>query len=115
MGHYYSGQYDEADHWFAEAVERAPAVQQWLVAASSLAYRSLIAGTRGDQSEQGRLAKSAVTLAEDRSIDDIDGEVYLALGEDLRLAENSTMLAPSWSGGSRCCVTSASLSTSRTP
>ena len=28
-------------------------------------------------------AKSAVTLAEDRSIDDIDGEVYLALGEDL--------------------------------
>ena len=83
MGHYYSGQYDEADQWFAEAVERAPAVQQWLVAASSLAYRSLIAGTRGDQSEQGRLAKSAVTLAEDRSIDDIDGEVYLALGEDL--------------------------------
>lgn len=63
--------------------ERAPAVQQWLVAASSLAYRSLIAGTRGDQSEQGRLAKSAVTLAEDQSIDDIDGEVYLALGEDL--------------------------------
>lgn len=83
MGHYYSGQYDEADRWFAEAVERAPAVQQWLVAASSLAYRSLIAGTRGDQSEQGRLAKSAVTLAEDQSIDDIDGEVYLALGEDL--------------------------------
>ena len=83
MGHYYSGQYDEADPRFKEAAERAPDFQQWLVGASSLAYRSLIAGMRGEQSEQGRLAKSAIALVDDRSIGDIDGEAFLAMGEYL--------------------------------
>ena len=82
MGRYYSGEYDEADRWFTEASDQAPEVPQWLVAASSLAYRSLIAGLRGEQSEQGRLAKSAIELAEAQSIDD-DGEAYLALGQYL--------------------------------
>ena len=44
MGLYYRGEFAEADRWFAESVTLAPASGQWLVAGSSLAYRSLIAG-----------------------------------------------------------------------
>ena len=47
MGLYFRGEPGEADRWFAESAALAPASAQWPAGASSLAYRSLIAGELG--------------------------------------------------------------------
>jgi LuxR family maltose regulon positive regulatory protein len=83
LGQYFSGQFDEADRWFTESADLAPNEGQWIVAASSLAYRSLIAGIHGQMLEQHSLADAAVALARERSIDKVHGEVFVALGESL--------------------------------
>ena len=83
MGCYYRGDLDEADRWFDEAVEVAFRTERWLVAASGLAYRSLIAGERSERDEQRRLAETACELARERGVDEIRGEVHVALGVSL--------------------------------
>jgi tetratricopeptide (TPR) repeat protein len=83
MGLYFHGEFGEADRWFAESAALAPASGQWLVAGSSLAYRSLIAGERGRLEEQRLLAEQATELVRERGIGDVDGEAPLALGVSL--------------------------------
>ncbi len=77
---YYSGDLDGAERWFAEAVEAGSSAERWLVAASGLAYRSLIAGERGRRDEQRQLAEEAADLARDRGLEEIGGEVHVAVG-----------------------------------
>jgi len=83
MGLYFGGEFGEADRWFAESAGLAPASGQWLVAGSSLAYRSLIAGQRGRLEEQRLLAEQAMELVRERGIEEVDGEAPLALGVSL--------------------------------
>ncbi len=86
MGRYFHGEFDQADRWFEECVTLAPASEQWLVAGSSLAYRSLIAGEQDRHEDQQRLAEQATELARDRGLEEVDGEVPLALGVSLAAA-----------------------------
>src|SRR5262249_54242795 len=106
MGCYYRGELDEADRWFAAAVEAGSSRQRWLVTASALAYRSLIAGGRARPAEQQDLADAAAVLARDRDVEEIRGEVDVALGVSLavggkfdqalpRLAHGVAVLRPS--------------------
>src|SRR5262245_9513112 len=44
---YHTGAFDEADRWLTESTELAPLRQQWRVAGTALALRSLIEGERG--------------------------------------------------------------------
>lgn len=83
MGLYFSGRFDEADRWFAECADLAPLSEMWLVAASSLAHRSFIAGEQGRLEEQRVLAERAADLARERGVESIDGEVPLALATAL--------------------------------
>ena len=82
-GSYYQGSLDEADRWLAEAYALAPASEQWVVAGSALAYRSLIAGDQGRGEEQQRLAEEATAFASEHDIVEIDGEIPVALGASL--------------------------------
>ena len=67
-GQYFRGEFGEADPWFAESVALAPASGQWMAGASSLAYRSLIAGEQGRLEDQRMLAEQAVEFAREHSI-----------------------------------------------
>ena len=80
MGLYFRGHFDEAHGWFAEAAALAPPAEQWLVAASSLAYLSLLAGEQGRVEEQRLFAEQATKLGRERGVDEVDGEVHLAMG-----------------------------------
>ena len=79
FGLYFRGELDEADPWFEECIALAPASEQWLAAGSSLAYRSLIAGDRGRLEEQQRFAEEATEMARERHLEEVDGEIPLAL------------------------------------
>jgi len=83
MGRYLRGEFAEADRWFAESAALAPASGQWIVAGSSLAYRSLIAGGQGRPDDQWLLAEQATELVRERGIGEVDGEAPLALGVSL--------------------------------
>jgi LuxR family transcriptional regulator, maltose regulon positive regulatory protein len=82
-GLYFRGEFGEADRWFAESAALAPASAQWVVGASSLAYRSLIAGERGDLGEQRLLAERATELMRKRGTEMANGMVPSALGVSL--------------------------------
>ncbi|HVP74669.1 MAG TPA: LuxR C-terminal-related transcriptional regulator [Gaiellaceae bacterium] len=84
-GRYYNGDHDEADRWFKESASLAHTREQWVVGASSLAYRSFIAGDRGQHEEQRLIAEEAAALARDHGLDELNGLVHVALG--LSLAE----------------------------
>jgi ATP/maltotriose-dependent transcriptional regulator MalT len=83
MSLYYRGEFGEAGRWFAEAVALAPASQQWVIAAASLAYRSLIAGEQGRVHEQHLLAGQANDLMREHGTEELIGAVPLALGVSL--------------------------------
>jgi len=83
IGLYYKGELGEADAWFADSVAVAPASARWLAIASSLAYRSLIAGELGRLDEQQLLAEQATDLVEQRGTAKANGVVPLALGVSL--------------------------------
>jgi LuxR family maltose regulon positive regulatory protein len=83
MGLYFSGHFDEADRWFAESADLAPLSGMWIVGASSLAHRSLVAGDQGRLDEQRALAEQAAELARERGVEAIDGEVPTALATSL--------------------------------
>jgi LuxR family transcriptional regulator, maltose regulon positive regulatory protein len=80
MGLYWQGESGEADAWFAESAALAPAAGRWVAGASSLAYRSLIAGEQGRPEDQQILAEQATELAREHGLQDAAGEVPLALG-----------------------------------
>jgi LuxR family maltose regulon positive regulatory protein len=83
MCSYYRGDRDGADRWFREAFDAGAANEQWLIAASSLAYLSLIAGDRGQTDEQRMRAEQAATVARERGIEEMTGEVHVAMGDAL--------------------------------
>jgi ATP/maltotriose-dependent transcriptional regulator MalT len=74
---YYRGDVDAADGWFDETAQVGTRAERWLVTASALAYRSLIAGERGRSDEQRCLAEEAAEVARD-GLDEIPGEVHVA-------------------------------------
>jgi LuxR family transcriptional regulator, maltose regulon positive regulatory protein len=81
---YRQGELGEADCWFAESLALAPSppCAGLPVTASSLAYRSLIAGDRGDFDRQRTLAEQATDLVRARGAEKA-GVVPLALGVSL--------------------------------
>jgi ATP/maltotriose-dependent transcriptional regulator MalT len=81
--YYYRGDLDDADREFAEAAGAGPAHERWVVTASALAYRSLIAGNRGQGDEQRLLAEQAATLARERELVELNGDVDVAVGASL--------------------------------
>ena len=83
MGLYFRGEPGEADRWFAESAALAPASAQWPAGASSLAYRSLIAGELGRLEEQRMLAEQAAELVREHGTEKASGVVPLALGASL--------------------------------
>jgi LuxR family transcriptional regulator, maltose regulon positive regulatory protein len=83
VGLYFRGEPGEADQWFAESAALAPASAQWPAGASSLAYRSLIAGELGHPGEQRMLAEQATELVREHGTEKASGAVPLALGVSL--------------------------------
>jgi LuxR family maltose regulon positive regulatory protein len=83
MGLYFRGEPGEADRWFAESAALAPGSVQWPAAASSLAYRSLIAGELDRIEEQRMLAEGAADLVREYGTEKASGVVPLALGVSL--------------------------------
>ena len=83
MGLYFRGEPGEADRWFAESAALAPASAHWPAGASSLAYRSLIAGELGRLEEQQMLAAGAAELVRAHGTEKASGVVPLALGVSL--------------------------------
>lgn len=73
---YFSGRVDEADRWFEAS---APPAAAWIVGAASVAYRSLIAGEQGRLADQASFAEQAATLARETGVEEVVGEVFLAL------------------------------------
>jgi LuxR family maltose regulon positive regulatory protein len=66
----FRGQFADADAWFVEATDMAPTRDQWLVACTGYAYRSLIAGHRGDVVMQRELARMATVTAREHGLED---------------------------------------------
>ena len=99
MAHFFRGEFAEAGPWFAQASGLAPPAGMWIIAASALAYQSLVAGEEGDVERQERFAEQATQLARERGVEDIDGEVPLASGASLaargKLVEAWPLLAES--------------------
>ena len=83
MALYFRGELGEADRWFAESATLAPASAQWPAGASSLAYRSLIAGELDRIEEQQMLAEGAADLIREHGTEKASGVVPLALGVSL--------------------------------
>ena len=83
VGLYFRGEPGEAGRWFAESAALAPASGQWPAGASSLAYRSLIAGEAGRLEEQRMLAEGAAELVREHGTEKASGVVPLALGVSL--------------------------------
>jgi LuxR family maltose regulon positive regulatory protein len=88
IARFYGGDVDSADGWFDEAARIASRTERWLVTASALAYRSLIAGERGVSDEQGWLAEEAEEIARERGLEEVPGEVHVALGFALEAQED---------------------------
>jgi ATP/maltotriose-dependent transcriptional regulator MalT len=81
---YFDGRPDEADRWLAESAELAPLHEQWRVAATSLAYRSLLAGDEDRLGQQVLLADQALALARERGLEEVDGDALVAFGASLQ-------------------------------
>jgi len=106
FGHYYQGDFQEAERWFIECLAVAPGSEQWLVAGSSLAYRSMIAGEQGRSADRRRLAEQGAQFVRDRGLESVVGEVPLALAassladgraeEALGFAERATDVLRGW-------------------
>ncbi len=79
----FRGQFTQADTWFVEATELAPASGQWLVVCAGLAYRSLIAGQSGLIDLQAQLAEQAIAVEREQGLQDVAAGPSLALGASL--------------------------------
>jgi len=83
MASYYRGDPEGADRWFDETVRTGRPAGRWLVTASGLAYRSVIAGERGELQEQRALADVAAGVARENGLEEICGEMHVAVGSAL--------------------------------
>ena len=81
-GLYFSGELDEADRWLAESAALAPAREQWLSPRRRwpTARRR---GRAGRLDEQELLADEAADLAREHGLEEVVGEVLVALGVSL--------------------------------
>ena len=77
------GEPDEADRWLVEAIEVAIAQRRWLLASSSLAIASLLAGDRLRFEEQAALAEEAFAMAEEHALSRVAFAPQLAIGTSL--------------------------------
>jgi LuxR family maltose regulon positive regulatory protein len=82
-GCYYGGEFDESDRWFAEGADRSVGAGLWTSAVAGLAYRSLMAGDRGQPEEQRRLVEQAEEIARAHGIDESSGTLCTALSASL--------------------------------
>jgi ATP/maltotriose-dependent transcriptional regulator MalT len=80
IAHYFGGELEAADRRFDETVQTGLRDERWLVVASALAYRSLIAGEREQLDEQLLLADEAADVARERGLEETRGEVHVAAG-----------------------------------
>jgi LuxR family maltose regulon positive regulatory protein len=80
---YRSGEFEEADEWLAQAAELTLSREQWRWAVSSLSTRSLVAGELGRSDEQALHAQQAVALARRHGLEEVEGELFGALGASL--------------------------------
>jgi LuxR family maltose regulon positive regulatory protein len=83
MACYYGGDFESADRCFSETVAVGLPRELWGLCASALAYRSFIAGERGQIGEQQWLAEDAAELAREHGLDERTGEVHAAFGASL--------------------------------
>jgi LuxR family transcriptional regulator, maltose regulon positive regulatory protein len=83
MCRYYRGDLEGAERSFADTVEAAASREWWLLTASALAYRSLIAGERGERALQRLFAERAATLAQEHGLEEASCDVHVASGESL--------------------------------
>jgi len=80
---YFSGEFDEADRWLKQAMAPALALGQWRIAVVAFARASLIAGALGRVVEQDLFACEALQVAQDHDLEEVEGELYAALGASL--------------------------------
>jgi LuxR family maltose regulon positive regulatory protein len=99
LDEYGRGELAEADRWFAEAVELSARTGQVLAGGSSMGYRSLIAGERGDKDAQLRLADQALEFMRVHGLEDVGVDAWHAVGVALagqgRFVEARPVLARS--------------------
>ena len=93
-GLYCRGEPEEADPWFEEAAASGTPVEQWIVVGSALAYRSIIAGERGMGEQQQHLAEDAAEIGRASGVDEITGEIHLAVAESLLVREGPREALP---------------------
>ena len=86
-GLYCQDEHEQADAWFEEAAAEGIPAEQWIVAGSALAYRSLIAGEQGMVERQQQLAEQAAEIGRTSGVDEITGEIHLALALSLLARE----------------------------
>ncbi|HEY5661428.1 MAG TPA: LuxR C-terminal-related transcriptional regulator [Gaiellaceae bacterium] len=77
---YFRDELDAAERWFDETVQLAGPDERWLLTTSALAYRSLIAAERGSRGAQRSLADGAADVAREHGLEEIAGEVHVAVG-----------------------------------
>lgn len=94
LGFYGQGDLEEADRWFAAAIELGPARGQLLPTASSLGYRSLIAGERGDRQAQMHLAEQAMDFVRLHGMEDFGVDAWHAVGAALAAQGRFVEAAP---------------------
>ena len=99
MGLYFRGEPGAADRWFAESAALAPGSAHWAAGASSLAYRSLIAGELGRLEDQRMLAEGAADLVREHGTEKASGAVPLALGVSLAARGRPEQAGPLIGGG----------------
>jgi LuxR family maltose regulon positive regulatory protein len=80
---YFRGELEDADRWLAEAAELARTHAHPTVASYSLAYRSFIAGEAGRVDRQTQLAEAASAVAAAHGLEDLLGDVLVAVGLSL--------------------------------
>jgi LuxR family maltose regulon positive regulatory protein len=82
-GLYFSGEPEEAEDWFEEAIELAAETGHAIMQASSLSYRSKIAGDAGRLDEQELFAKQATDVLSAEGMEEEAGTIHSANGAAL--------------------------------
>jgi LuxR family transcriptional regulator, maltose regulon positive regulatory protein len=81
---YYSGEASAAAQWLAEGTEPALARGYWRIATALLSIRSIVAGELGLTDEQTLLADRALNIAREHGLEDVEGDLFTALGASLQ-------------------------------
>lgn len=106
LGRYFQGDAVEASHSLTVAREGALAYGQWLIVGSCLGYESLAAGDLSRPEEQRRLAEEGSAFAAEWGMEDVAGEIHVAMAtwlashgkyaEALPLAERGLRVLRAW-------------------